>query len=137
MSSHLIRSDLIPIGIGYLLIMGVLAAGLRALRRLPRDVDARTRSRAAARPKRGWFSLLRLGLGTALGGYLVLMAIVVLYYYGVARVAGQFLESAVTGCALLLAISLPLFGAASWLVERWRQRARGDPRNAGQATGPD
>lgn len=137
MSSHLIRSDLIPIVTGYLIIMVVLAVGLRALRRLPRDADARTFSRAAAKPGRGWFRLLRLLLSTALGGYLLLMAIVVLYYYGVARVAGQFLESAFTGCALLLAISLPLFAAASWLLERWRQRAHGDSSKAGQAARPD
>lgn len=121
MSSHLIRSDLIPIITGYILIMGVLAGGLLALRKLAAGLDPRSLSRAA-RSGRGWLSLLRLMLGTALGGYLVLMAIVIIYYYGVARVAGQFLTSAFTGCALLLAISLPLFAAASWLLERWRRR---------------
>lgn len=126
MSSHLIRSDLIPIIAGYVILMGVLAIGLLSLRRLPPGADARMLSRVAARPGRGWFKLLRLLISTALGGYLILMAIVVLYYYVVARVAGKFLASAFTGCALLLAISLPLFVLASWLLERWRQHRQPD-----------
>jgi hypothetical protein len=62
--------------------------------------------------------------GTALGGYLVLQAVVIGYYYGVAKVAGQFLDSAFTGTALLLGISLPLFAARSWLYERRRRGSR-------------
>jgi membrane protein implicated in regulation of membrane protease activity len=81
-------------------------------------------SRVAAKPGRGWLRLLRLLFGTALGGYLLLMAVVVLYYFGVARVAGRFLESAFTGCALLLAVTLPLFVLASWLLELWRRRSQ-------------
>jgi hypothetical protein len=122
---------------GFVIIMGVLAAGLLTLRRLPPGTDPRALSRAATRPGRGWLKLLRLMVSTALGGYLVLMAIVVLYYYGVARVAGSFLESAFTGCALLLAISLPLFTLASWLLERWRQRGqRASEAKAGQPSPP-
>ena len=73
--------------------------------------------------------------GTAVGGYLLLMAVVIAYYYGVARVAGDFITSAFTGTAMLIAIALPLLGAASWLTERRRQRASHD---AGQreARGP-
>ena len=59
-----------------------------------------------------------------MGGYLLLMAIVVLYYYGVARVAGSFLDSALTGCALLVGVTLPIFAAASWLTERRACRVR-------------
>lgn len=51
-------------------------------------------------------------------GCLVLMAVVLAYYFGVARVSGNFLESAVTGCGLLLDLSAPLFLATSWLAER-------------------
>jgi hypothetical protein len=46
---------------------------------------------------------------------------VIAYYYGVTRVAGNFIESAFTGCALLLALSCPAFLAASWLNERWHK----------------
>ncbi len=52
------------------------------------------------------------------------MAVVILYYYGVARVRGAFIESAFTGCALLVGLTAPLFLLASWLAERRRARAR-------------
>ena len=58
--------------------------------------------------------------GTAVGGYLLLMAVVVGYYFGVARVSGNFIEGAFTGCALLIGLSLPVFAAATWLAERRR-----------------
>ena len=44
------------------------------------------------------------------------MAVVIAYYYGVARVAGDFIISALTGTAMLTGIALPLWGAASWLT---------------------
>ena len=50
------------------------------------------------------------------------MAVVIAYYYGVARVGGDFIKSAFTGTAMLIGIALPLWGAASWLTERRRQR---------------
>jgi Family of unknown function (DUF6256) len=53
---------------------------------------------------------------------------VVLYYYGVAKVGGSFLDSEFSGSALLLAISLPVFFLASWLTQRWlTQRKRDRP----------
>jgi Family of unknown function (DUF6256) len=119
-SSQLIRQDVLPISIGYGLLMLVLAIGLWLQRRSPAD-QADSRRPDAAR--HGWLVFARRVGGTALGGYLLLMAIVILYYYGVARVGGQFLTSAFTGCALLLAISLPLFAAASWWTQRRRRRA--------------
>jgi hypothetical protein len=66
-------------------------------------------------PAVGWTGLARRYAGTALGGYLLLMAVVILYYYGVARVGGPFIASAFTGCALLIALSTPVFALASWL----------------------
>ena len=72
----------------------------------------------------GWTGLARRYAGTALGGYLLLMAVVILYYYGVARVGGGFLTSAFTGCALLIALSTPVFALASWLAECRRRAAR-------------
>ena len=62
-------------------------------------------------------------MGTVIGGYLLLQAVVVAYYYAVARVGPGFLESAVTGTALLLGLAAPVFAAASWLDER-RRRGR-------------
>jgi hypothetical protein len=50
--------------------------------------------------------------------------IVVLYYYGVARVGGSFLASAITGSLLLLGISFPVFFAVSWLTQRYGESSR-------------
>jgi hypothetical protein len=137
-SSLLIRQDLVPMIIGYALIMGSLAAGLRLARRpgsaaqvaddrglagRPGLADrARHRLRVAARLKPGWPRLIAHYLATAVGGYLLLVIIIILYYYLVAPVAGNFVRSAFTGCALLIGLSLPVFLALSWLAERrgWR-----------------
>jgi hypothetical protein len=147
MSSQLLRQDLIPIGIGYLILMAVLAAGLRLLLRGrgdqadPADAEpggaepggaepggagsgGKAPSRVARRVRPGWPRFAVQVGGTVLGGYLVLLAVDVGYYYGVARVAGQFLDSAVTGTALLLAVSLPLFAIRSWLAERRQDQGR-------------
>ena len=112
-SSLLIRQDLVPMIIGYALIMGSLAAGLRlAQRRGSGAVDDRDSAdrpgltdrgrpglRVAARLKPGWPRLIAHYLATAAGGYLLLMIIIILYYYLVAPVAGNFVRSAFTGCA--------------------------------------
>lgn len=120
MSSHLIRSDLVPILGGYVILMVVLAVGLRTQRR--RAAAGLPITRLTGPRDHGWRALVLHVLADAVAGYLVLMAIVVLYYYGVAKVGSNFLESAFTGTALLLALALPLFGAASWLTERRTQR---------------
>jgi Family of unknown function (DUF6256) len=148
MSSSLIRQDLIPIVIGYALIMGALAIGLRLVRRsgpergaegarlpeaelagskaapggTPAASPAHRGLRAVIRPGPGWPRLILHYLATAVGGYLILMIIIILYYYLVAPVAGNFVQSAFTGCAMLIGLTLPVFLAASWLAERtgWR-----------------
>ena len=137
MAGHLISQDVVPIGTGYLILMGVLAAGLRMQRRNPAAEKAA--GRMARRVPPGWPRFAVQIVATAVGGYLLLEAVVILYYYGVARVAGQFLESAFTGAALLLAISLPLFAARSWLAERRvRRRAeRPDAPGPPAASGSD
>lgn len=135
MSSHLIRQDLIPIVTGYLLLMGVLAAGLWSLGRRVRS--GRPTGRATGRHDRGWPALIWHVLADALGGYLLLAAIVLLYYYNVARVASNFLDSAFSGSALLLGIALPIFLAASWLSRRRSaSRAASARRRDGRTGGP-
>ena len=66
----------------------------------------------------GRAALARQIASTVIGGYLLLMAVIVAYYFGVARVGPGFLESALTGTALLLALAAPVFIALSWLAER-------------------
>jgi len=112
------RQALVPMGAGYLVLMSALALGLRFLYR-PRATQAGSR-------RRGWAALARHVIGTVVGGYLLLMAVVVAYYYAVARVGPGFLDSAVTGTALLIGLAAPVFAAASWLTERLRRR-RGRP----------
>ena len=137
MPSSLIRHDVLPVGVGYLLLMAALGAGLWLVRR-PHDDASATGSGpdpeagpaarpAAADSRPDWLRLARHYAGTAVGGYLLLMAVVILYYYGVARVGGAFIVSAFTGCALLIALSTPVFALASWLTERRR-------RHGGQAS---
>jgi hypothetical protein len=104
---------------GYLLVMGYLALGLRFLRRHPGESGQMTTT-GRQRLRRGWPGLIRQVVFTAIGGYLLLMAVVVGYYQGVTDVGGRFLASAFTGGATLVGIALPLFFAASWLVERRR-----------------
>jgi Co/Zn/Cd efflux system component len=116
MSSHLLRSDLDPILGGYLILMAVLAVGLVAQRR--RAAAGKPGTRLTGRRDRGWQALIVHVLSDALGGYLLLIAVVVLYYFGVAKVGDRFLASAITGSLLLLAISLPVFIAVSWLTQR-------------------
>ncbi|MGP3979800.1 DUF6256 family protein [Streptomyces sp. KR80] len=116
---------------GYLLIMGYLALGLRILRRQPTRAElerARRQLRGQrvggltpATARRGWPTLIRRVVGTAVGGYVLLMAVVIGYYHGVARLGGRFLTSAFTGCAQLLGIALPLYFIASWVAVRRRR----------------
>jgi len=143
MSSQLIRQDLVPMVAGYVIVMATLAIGLRLQRWRasppgPDDPGRDTapppgQRRAVPGRKPGWPRLIRHLAATELGGYVLLMAVVVLYYYGVARVSGSFLSSVFTGCATLLGISLPLFACASWLTERRRRDT--EPGRAG--TGED
>jgi hypothetical protein len=116
MSSHLLRSDLDPILGGYLILMAVLAVGLVTQRR--RTAAGKPTTRLTGRRDRGWPALILHVLSDALGGYLILVAVVVGYYYGVARVGGSFLASAITGSLLLLGVSLPVFMVVSWLTQR-------------------
>jgi Family of unknown function (DUF6256) len=177
MSSSLIRQDVLPVGVGYLLVMGALGTGLWLIRRqhgdaatadsrpdreagvasgtlgrepgslgresgsLDREPGALEREPGApagpgtADPRPHWLRLARHWAGTAIGGYLLLMAVVILYYYGVARVGGAFIVSAFTGCALLIALSTPVYAAASWLAERHR-RPGGRPGRPGRPAVP-
>jgi hypothetical protein len=119
------RQALIPMAAGYLILMSALALGLRFLYR-PRATQAAPGQSPGPSPTgswrgSGWAALARHAIGTVVAGYLVLMAVVVAYYYAVARVGPGFLESAVTGTALLLGLAAPVFVATSWLADRLRR----------------
>ena len=124
MSSSLIRQDLVPMVAGYVLVMGALGTGLLLARRSPaRSEEPRSgRLAVTARVKPGWRRLGVHSLATAVGGYLVLMAVIILYYNEVAPVSGNFVVSAFSGCAMLIGLAAPVFFALSWLADRkdWR-----------------
>ena len=134
------RQALIPMAAGYLIWMSALGFGLYRLYR-PRGAASgagsppsgpRPRARAghAAGPgqrpatspspgqRTGRAALLRQVATTVICGYVLLMAVIVAYYFGVARVGSGFLESALTGTALLVGLATPVFVALSWLAER-------------------
>ncbi len=112
------RQALIPMAAGYLILMSALALGLRRLYR------PRAKRQQAGQPadssRRGGRVFARRVTGTVVGGWLVLMAAVIGYYYGVAKVGSDFVESAATGTALLIGLAAPVYAAASWLTERPR-----------------
>jgi hypothetical protein len=134
------RQALVPMAAGYLILMSALALGLRRLSRPPAAQAGPGQPTgpspagpgpagpgpAGSRRGSGWAAQARHVTGTVIGGYLLLMAVVVGYYYAVARVGPGFLLSAVTGTALLIGLAAPVFAAASWLAERLRRR-RGRP----------
>jgi Family of unknown function (DUF6256) len=136
-SSQLISSDLVPIGGGYVILMAALAGGLLLQRRAGRregavsgagkQADAGAAGRPAAgrlagRFAPGWPRFAMQVAATAAGGYVLLMAVLVAYYYGVSKVANHFLESALTGGLMLLAIAFPVFAIASRIAEVRRRR---------------
>lgn len=86
------------------------------------QVTGRARLRALARPEPGWRRLALFSLSTAVGGYLLLMAVIIGYYFGISPVAGNFVHSAFSGCAMLIGLATPVFITLSWLAERkgWR-----------------
>jgi hypothetical protein len=131
LSSSLVKSDLVPIASGYVLVMAALVVGLLIVHRHGGSV----RPAAGGGPEpggRGWLRLVRRMAELFAGGYLLLMAVIVAYYFGLVRYGGHFLESAFSGCAELLGIAAPVFLAATWLDRRRaRRRDRRDPAPRG------
>jgi hypothetical protein len=132
LASSAIREALVPMTAFYLIFMAALGFGLFGLHRRGTKPAAQTgeppggRSTVPGAP-RGWTALIRHVLHTTIGGYLLLIAVSVAYYYGIAGVGGEFLYSVVTGPALLIGLTMPVFAAASWVSERTHSRRRKSP----------
>lgn len=132
LASSAIREALVPMASFYVIFMAALGLGLRALRRRGTGPVAETggppggQNTVPGAPRR-WAALIGHVLRTAIGGYLLLIAVSFAYYYGVARVGGEFLYSVITGPALLIGLTMPVFAAASWASERKRGRRRKPP----------
>ena len=137
------RQALIPMAAGYLIWMSALGLGLYRLYHPRGSPSAATEPPSQTPPpppsqepppppgpsqepppppgkgqRAGRAAWLRQIAGTVIFGYLLLMAVIVAYYFGVAKVGPGFLESALTGTALLLGLATPVFAALSWLAER-------------------
>jgi hypothetical protein len=126
------RQALIPMSAGYLILMSALAFGLRRLYRprgavpgeqpeqpkQPKQPAQAPATPPGPAPRTGRAALARRIAGTVIGGYLLLMAVIVAYYFGVTRVGPGFLGDALSGTALLLGLATPVFAALSWLTER-------------------
>ena len=122
LAAAVIRQALIPMAVFYLILMAALGLGLLGLR------GGRTgRGEPGAREGRGWPAFARHVLATVLGGYLLLLAVATAYYYLVARVGGAFLSSAVTGTALLIGLTVPVYTVLAWLAARSPGRAGKPP----------
>lgn len=75
---------------------------------------------------KGWPAFVRYLLVTALGGWALLMAIVLLYYVAVAGQGRRFLLDALTGTALMaFGIGVPSLLLIAWIGDL-RRRHRGD-----------
>ena len=126
LTSPVIRQALIPMAVFYLIFMTALGLGLAGLHH-----GAGRPAGPAAGPRRGWAAFARQVLGTAAGGYLLLLAVAAAYYYLVARVGGSFLSSAVTGTALLIGLTMPIFAALAWAAARQAGRPGRRPSGGG------
>lgn len=128
LASPVIRQALVPMAAFYLILMAALGLGLAGLHR--RGAGQASGLAAVPGVPRGWAALIRHVLATTIGGYLMLMAVVAVYYYGIARVDGAFLYSAVTGTALLIGLTMPIFAAVSWISGRAHGRGAKPPGKA-------
>ena len=111
--------------VGYLLTMGYLAFGLHVLRRHPSGARLPSQRFTPASMRRGWPGLIRQVVGNAVGGYVLLMMVMISYYDGVAGEDAEFTASASEGAAALVALALPVFFLVSWVglaVRRWWRR---------------
>ncbi|KAB8166528.1 hypothetical protein FH609_003080 [Streptomyces sp. 3MP-14] len=116
--------------LGYVLLMATLALGLVRARR-----ERGARQQAEPGGRRGRAALVWRVAETVLGGWAVLVVVLLGYYYGLADLGGNFLVGGLTGSAALLAIALPLFALASWGWERAGGRKRAEDRRRAGARG--
>ena len=119
-----VRQDVIPLAVGYGLTMLALGLGLWSSTR-----DGRRRGAAEPTERQGWWAFVRYLLGTAIGGWALLMAVVLLYYVAVAGQGHAFLVAAFTGTALMaFGIGVPSLLLIAWFADIRRRRRGRSPR---------
>jgi hypothetical protein len=121
------RHDVIPVASAYLVFLGLLVTYRVATRRSaagpsPGRERSRTRSSSGADP--GWGDLVRYLAGTAAGGYLFFLSIVVVFYFVLGGEDPEFIRQAlVEGSILAFGLVVPAFLVLSGLSGlRSRQR---------------
>ena len=132
--SGLLRHDVIPVLSGYVVVMSILLAHRRTLRR----------QAARGRPDepttiRGWpptwAGMTRYLLATALGGYFVFIAVILLYYFALGGETFTFIRDALTGGVWLgFGIAVPGLLFLAWADERTGHRRGRWPKGAPPGT---
>ncbi|TDC67928.1 DUF6256 family protein [Streptomyces hainanensis] len=121
---------LVSIAVIYVLVMIYLRVGVRLVRE---DPDGHPRRRHPERA--GWPEFARQLAGTFVGGWLLLMVVVVGYFGGLARHNFDFVKDATTGTLSLMAVVYPLFLGLAWVRSRIRARWPGTGPGAGRRRG--
>jgi hypothetical protein len=131
--TDLLRHDVIPVVSGYaLLVVMLLRYGVRRRSSGTRGKLADTSGAAdAGGTGPGLADLVRYLARTALGGYVVFLLIVTLYYFALGGEAPSFLKQALWGGAFLgFAVAIPAF----LVIDRLhRSTDRGDPGRSGES----
>lgn len=105
-----LRQDVVPLSIVYVLVLAMLAYCARRIRR--GDVSSPRKD-----ARRGWSALLRHLLVTAGCGYAFFLGAVALFYGLVSNEEAELLQAAVTGGGFLaFVIAVPTFVLVSWTV---------------------
>lgn len=134
----LLEQGVLPVAVGYLLVMLFLWAGLRRLLRAPRAANPPAATEApagGARRRVTGRGLLRHLLSTLAGGCTVLALAMVGYYHGVAGNGPRFFAGMFGDMSLLLALAAPVY-VGYFTVSRLLRRRRGrPPQRTGDASG--
>ena len=124
MFASAVRTDVVTMSLTYALFLAALAAAYGRRRRPGGERPTKSSSSGAGPPSP--VRLLRYLVTTVGAGYVLFLAIDVLYYVGVGGQPLSFLRQAVTGGAwLAFGVALPIFFLLGLLAERTRRGTHG------------
>ncbi len=123
-----LRHDVIPVAAAYLVFLGLLITYHRATRRRvggPGNHEEEQGGDVPTDLAPGWGHLVRYLAGTVLGGYLVFLSIVVVFYFVLGGEDREFIRQAlVEGSFLTVTLVVPAFLLFSAVAELWSDRGR-------------
>ena len=107
----------------FLVVVAMLVAHARSDRG---DRPPRRRVRIRRRPSTGWSGLVGYVVGTAVGGYLLFVGIVMTFYLALGDQDSRFILQAIReGSVLTFGMVVPTFVLLSWIHERlWGRTER-------------